>query len=109
VFSYLRNKGVYFQKHYSRAQGCPDIAVPSKKRAVFIDGDFWHGWKFEQQKKRLPTAYWVLKIEGNIKRDRRNRSALKRKGWSTLRVWEHEIKQKEEATMAKIEDFLLKE
>lgn len=43
VFRYLRKEGVYFQKHYKRALGSPDIALPLKKRAVFIDGDFWHG------------------------------------------------------------------
>ncbi|KKR09150.1 MAG: hypothetical protein UT37_C0024G0005 [Parcubacteria group bacterium GW2011_GWA2_39_18] len=43
VFRFLRANGIHFQKHYKKAAGCPDIALPNKKRAVFIDSDFWHG------------------------------------------------------------------
>ncbi len=42
VFSYLRKKKIYFQKHYSKVAGNPDIALPAEKIAVFINGDFWH-------------------------------------------------------------------
>ena len=40
VFRELRKRGLYFQKHYKRVKGSPDVALPRKKRAVFIDGDF---------------------------------------------------------------------
>lgn len=40
VFSHLRKNGIYFQKHYNKAPGSPDIALPRKKICVFIDGDF---------------------------------------------------------------------
>ena len=43
VFRALRQKGLYFQRHYKGVPGSPDIAVPSSRKAVFIDGDFWHG------------------------------------------------------------------
>lgn len=45
VFRFLRRNSIYFQKNYKRAMGSPDVALPRKKKAVFIDGDFWHGWK----------------------------------------------------------------
>ena len=94
MFSFLRKHKLYFQKHYSKVPGCPDIALPSKKKAVFIDGDFWHGWHFSKEKKRLPTAYWRSKIAANIKRDGKNRATLRRMGWKVLRIWEHELKLK---------------
>ena len=47
VFKRLKKRGIYFQKHYKKAPGTPDIALPRKKKAVFIDGDFWHGNNFE--------------------------------------------------------------
>lgn len=50
VFKELRKRGLYFKKHYKRIKGCPDIALPRAKKAVFIDGDFWHGWQFAQRK-----------------------------------------------------------
>ncbi|MBA3047162.1 very short patch repair endonuclease [Patescibacteria group bacterium] len=106
VFKELRKRKIYFQKHYKRAIGNPDIALPRKKKAVFIDGDFWHGYRFSKQKKRLPKKYWQEKIGSNIKRDRRIRAKLKREGWRVLRVWEHEVLKKFEASIEKIIEFL---
>ena len=40
VFRELRKRGIYFQKHYKGTIGNPDIALPRKKKAIFIDGDF---------------------------------------------------------------------
>lgn len=109
VFRELRRRGIYFQKHYNRAPGKPDIALPRKKIAVFIDGDFWHGWQFFKNKKRLPKKYWVKKIEGNIVRDRKNRRILKKQGWKVLRIWEHEINSvKNQACLDEIIRFVIK-
>lgn len=110
IFSFLRKHKVYFRKHYGKAHGNPDIAIPSRKMAVFIDGDFWHGWHFSKEKNRLPTSYWVAKIEANIRRDRKNRAALRRLGWAVLRIWEHELKTKKnkQKILDKIIDFLNK-
>ena len=108
VFRELRQRGIYFQKHYKKAKGNPDIALPRKKKAIFIDGDFWHGYNFNKQRNRLPKKYWRAKIEGNIKRDRKNRTKLRKNGWEVLRVWEHEIIKDIDKAMRKIEKFLLK-
>lgn len=91
VFGELRKRGIYFQKHYKKALGNPDIALPRKKKAVFIDGDFWHGYNFNKNKSRLPKKYWRSKIEKNIKRDKYNRAKLRLAGWQVLRIWEHEV------------------
>lgn len=40
VFRELSRRGIYFQKHYSRAVGNPDLALPRKKKAIFIDGSY---------------------------------------------------------------------
>ncbi|MDB5224501.1 MAG: Vsr domain protein mismatch repair endonuclease [Candidatus Adlerbacteria bacterium] len=108
VFSRLRKDKVYFQKHYKKAPGSPDLAWPMKKRAVFIDGDFWHGYQFNKMKKRLPNAYWLEKIETNIKRDRRNRRKMMYLGWKYIRIWEHEIEKDFELAIKKIK-LLLKD
>src|SRR3989344_4366639 len=94
IFRELSKRGIYFQKYYKKAIGNPDIALPSKKKAIFIDGDFWHGYQFSKLKKRLPKKYWLAKIKNNIQRDRRNRAKLRKAGWKGLRIWEHEIKKK---------------
>ena len=108
VFRELRKRGVYFQKHYKRAIGNPDIALPRKKKIVFIDGDFWHGYQFSKLKKRLLKKYWLGKIKKNIKRDKMNRAALKKDGWQVLRIWEHEVQKNLEKTVEKIINFLAK-
>ncbi len=109
VFRELRKRGVYFQKHYRKAPGSPDIALPRKKIAVFIDGDFWHGYDYSRRKKRLPKVYWRAKIEANIARDIKNRRKLRRMGWKVLRVWEHHIIKQKTKTIDKIISFLMQE
>ena len=86
--------------------GNPDIALPRKKIAVFVDGDFWHGWKINKIKKRLPSVYWRKKIETNVKRDVKNRSELRKMGWKILRVWQHDIEKKRDETFNKIIRFI---
>lgn len=108
VFKELRKEGIYFQKHYKRCLGNPDIALPRKRKAVFIDGDFWHGNEYEKLKKRLPTNYWIPKIEKNIARDKVYTKKLKEAGWQVLRVWESDIVRAKTRTesMNKIAFFL---
>ncbi len=109
VFSYLRSNEIYFQRHYDKIRGRPDVAIPSRKIAVFIDGDFWHGWRFNRNQSKLPE-FWVEKISNNIARDNRNRRNLKRKGWKVLRVWEHSLaKGTREKSLEQIRTFLTKE
>jgi DNA mismatch endonuclease (patch repair protein) len=73
VFKELKRRNVYFQKHYKKVSGSPDIALPREKKAVFIDGDFWHGYNFKKLKKRLPKDLWLGKIKRNIRRDKEYR------------------------------------
>lgn len=90
VFRYLRHEKVYFKKHYAGALGSPDIALPRKKKAVFIDGDFWHGATLEKRKDGLPP-FWTNKIIRNVKRDKLYRKELRHQGWQIVRVWESDI------------------
>lgn len=110
VFAYLRHNHIYFQKHYKRAIGRPDIALPRKKLAVFIDGDFWHGRTLEKIKttRRNPDDYWIIKLESNISRDERQNKELVQSGWKVMRVWESDIirKRTSAATLDEIARFL---
>lgn len=109
VFSYLRKQKVYFQKHYARVPGKPDIALPRKRKAVFIDGDFWHGRDYERIVNTRPlNDYWPRKIAYNMERDTSTRKKLEETGWQILRVWESDIKRKstQEIVLKKITDFL---
>lgn len=109
VFRELRRRKVYFQKHYTRAPGKPDIALPRKKRAVFIDGDFWHGRDFRRMADARPADdFWVKKLTYNMDRDRRQLEELSQNGWRVLRIWESDIKRKRtrDSEIEKVISFL---
>ncbi len=76
--------------------GKPDFVFRLKRLIIFADGCFWHGCK---QHCRLPAAhrsYWVKKIARNKSRDRAVSHALRQRGWRVLRIWQHELKQRNE-------------
>lgn len=104
VFRFLRSRKIKFKKHH-KLPGSPDAAILSTKKAIFIDGDFWHGWKLSQRRAKLPS-YWARKIGSNVKRDRKNRARLRRLGWKVLRVWEHDLEKNVLKTEARIASFL---
>lgn len=109
TFHYLRKRGIYFQKHYKRVAGSPDIALPRKRRAVFIDGDFWHGKTIDQViRRRGPDDYWTKKILRNMERDQEQMTTLRGREWKILRIWEHDIlrRRTQQETLVKIEEFL---
>jgi DNA mismatch endonuclease, patch repair protein len=86
----LHVRGLRFRKHVPGLPGRPDLVFVGAKLVVFIDGDYWHGWRFPQWSHKL-APYWREKIGGNRRRDRRNFRCLRRQGWSVVRLWEHEI------------------
>lgn len=109
VFRELRRRKIYFQSHYRTSAGSPDIVLPRKKIAVFIDGDFWHGYRFADRRDKLPKKYWVGKIESNMARDKRNRAKLRRMGWRIMRIWEHDVNKNFDKTIDKIVSFLVQD
>ncbi len=91
VGSELRKRGLKFCKNVTSLPGKPDIVLTAAKVAVFIDGDFWHGYRFPSWKGKL-TKFWREKIRKNRERDKRNFAGIRRMGWRVIRLWQHEIK-----------------
>lgn len=106
VFSELRKQKIKFKKHANNILGKPDMAVIETKKAVFIDSDFWHGWRYPLWKSQLKTEFWTKKIESNRKRDKRVSRVLRKQGWKILRVWEHSLKNKPTDTIELIIAFM---
>lgn len=86
----LRAKGLRWGGHTAKLPGRPDFVFSAARVAVFIDGDFWHGYRFPAWREKIP-AFWQLKIEGNRRRDTTVRRKLRRAGWTVIRVWGHQI------------------
>lgn len=87
----LRRSRKRFQVHQRDLPGRPDIVFRRAKVAVFVDGDFWHGWRFPVWRLKL-SEKWEAKIEANRRRDMRNHARLRRAGWTVVRIWEHQLK-----------------
>lgn len=90
VRSALFRRGWRFRKHVTSLPGKPDIVFVTERVAVFIDGDFWHGYRFPQWSKRL-SQFWRIKIAKNRERDGINFAKLRRLGWRVVRIWQHQI------------------
>lgn len=83
--------------HYrlqSRHLPCrPDIIYPGMKKAIFVNGCFWHGHGCRRG--HLPETnhnYWDEKIHRNMVRDQENQANLEALGWTVLTIWQCEIK-----------------
>lgn len=71
----------------------PDFVFVRARLAIFIDGCFWHGCPLHGTQPRNNAEFWKAKIDGNRRRDRRNRVALRALGWTTMHVWEHSLRR----------------
>ena len=90
VRSALHRAGYRFRLHSKDLPGRPDIVLPKYHTVVFVHGCFWHrhkGCRFAYTPKSR-VAFWNNKFRGNIERDRRTSTALRKLGWRVVTVWE---------------------
>ena len=73
-------------------KGKPDFYFPERKIAVFLDGCFWHGCPCCGHVPSVNRPYWQAKIERNQRRDRETDNLLRETGITSLRFWEHELR-----------------
>ncbi|MFT4831964.1 MAG: DNA mismatch endonuclease (patch repair protein) [Psychroserpens sp.] len=87
--------GYRYRIDYRKLIGKPDIVLNKYKTVVFIDGEFWHGYNWEERKHKIKTnrEFWIPKIERNLQRDREVNAALETLGFRVFRFWEQEIKK----------------
>ncbi|MBA4063434.1 MAG: very short patch repair endonuclease [Isosphaera sp.] len=97
----LRAAGLRFTRHPADLPGRPDVVFRRLRLAVFVDGDFWHGWRFPLWAHKL-SPRWREKIAATRARDRRNFRRLRRAGWHVLRVWEHQLERTPGACLARV-------
>jgi len=86
--------GYRYRLHVRHLPGKPDLVFPGRKKAIFVHGCFWHGHGCRWG--RLPKTrleYWAPKIEANRDRDARSLAALAALGWSSLVVWQCEMRE----------------
>jgi DNA mismatch endonuclease (patch repair protein) len=91
----LWNHGIKYRKNSKSLPGTPDISIRKYKLAIFIDGEFWHGYDWERKKPRIKTnpEFWIQKIERNMERDISNNVHLKEMGFTVFRFWDNQVKK----------------
>lgn len=87
--SAMAERGWQWEEHCRDLPGRPDFVFRSLRVAIFVDGDFWHGWRFPQWRDKL-SEKWEEKIGKNRARDARNHRRLRCMGWKVVRIWEHQ-------------------
>ena len=83
-----------YRLHRKDVPGKPDLAWIGRRKAVFVNGCFWHGHECKHGA-RVPKQnrqYWTEKVSRNRERDSHNLATLETFGWSVLTLWECELK-----------------
>lgn len=84
--------GYRFRLHRRDLPGSPDLVFPSRRKAVFVHGCFWHrhsGCRLAYEPKSN-VDFWSAKFRKNVERDIRVKGELERMGWDVLVIWECE-------------------
>ncbi|MEQ1716376.1 MAG: very short patch repair endonuclease [Hyphomicrobium sp.] len=101
----LQLNGCVWEGHARDLPGRPDFVFREQKLVVFVEGDFWHGWRFPQWRDKL-SEKWEAKIAGNRQRDTSNHRRLRRAGWKVVRIWEHQLERDSEQCTERVMDVL---
>jgi DNA mismatch endonuclease (patch repair protein) len=102
----LRLRGLRFRRHVRTLPGRPDIVFTNEKVAVFVDGDFWHGWRLPSWEHKL-SPFWRDKLRTNRARDIRNFRKLRSSGWKVIRLWQHQITANLDGSIARVTDIVV--
>jgi len=102
----LSKLGLRFKANDQEIPGRPDIVFSGVRLAVFCDGDFWHGRRWNSLRRNLQkganASYWRAKISTNMRRDKKTTRLLRRRGWEVVTVWESDIKADPRAVAEKL-------
>lgn len=92
----LHAAGARFRLHRKLAPGCtPDIVLPGRRLAIFVDGDYWHSCPAHGRRTPFtgPNAtLWEEKMRRNQQRDRTSTTTAQGLGWAVARVWECSVR-----------------
>jgi DNA mismatch endonuclease, patch repair protein len=100
--------GIRYRIHCRQLPGKPDMAIQKYRLAIFIDGEFWHGYNWAEKQHQIKSnrAFWLAKIARNIQRDREVGDQLEAMGYTVIRFWEHQLKQSLPSCLAIVLGFL---
>lgn len=92
----VRRLGHFFRTRNPDLPGSPDLANRSRKWAIFVHGCFWHAHRRCSTSRATPPKrnadLWAEKFARNRARDRRAVRSLRQLSFSTLVVWQCELR-----------------
>jgi DNA mismatch endonuclease (patch repair protein) len=91
LHSILKNKEIK-HKMWPKMEGNPDILIRDAKIVIFVNGCFWHGCRKHFRLPKTNTEFWESKIKRNIKRQKESVLKLRKLGYKSLIIWEHNLK-----------------
>ena len=105
------NNGIKgYRLHWKKVPGKPDIAFPSKKVAIFVNGCYWH--KCPNCNPSTPKSnveFWNNKFQKNVERDKRKVQQLKQLDWKVLILWECQIIKNMDICVDKIKSYVYRQ
>ena len=102
----FKQNGITGWRRNYPVKGRPDFVFPKHKTAVFVDGCFWHGHDCRNTRPADNHEYWRKKRARNIERDQEVTAMFKARGWTVLRIWECELRKRNEAALkARLSDL----
>ncbi|WP_437921509.1 very short patch repair endonuclease [Sphingobacterium sp. LRF_L2] len=101
-------KNIRFRLHDRSLPGRPDIVIKKYRLAIFVDGEFWHGFDWKNNRERIKSnrLFWIPKIERNMQRDERTNRALRDMGYTVFRFWSQDVVKNLPTVINQIELFL---
>ena len=99
--------GYRYRVHGAGLPGTPDIVFAARRKAVFVNGCFWH----QHQPCTLAVIprsnrhFWIAKLLRNKERDVASKRGLTAMGWKYFVVWECEL-QRMDKVATRVRRFL---
>jgi DNA mismatch endonuclease (patch repair protein) len=99
----LRASHVTGWRRHLKLIGNPDFVWRKERVALFVDGCFWHGHDCGRNLTPKNNAeLWKRKITATRRRDAANSRALRKRGWTVIRIWECQLKREPDACVRRI-------
>ena len=107
VRKFLFSRGFRYRLNHPRLPGHPDIVLRKYRTVIFVNGCFWHGHDCRNTRPSENKEYWQKKCERNMKHDKDVTAMFEARGWKVLRIWECELKKRNETILVeKIQSIL---
>lgn len=94
LISIFRTNKITGWRRRQKIFGNPDFVFRAQRLCVFVDGCFWHECPKCYRRPATNQAYWDAKVQRNKERDKEVNNELRRLGWKVIRIWEHQLSEK---------------